>query len=531
MQQSRSGKRAYLFHGACWDLLEKALSPTPVPLLRLFDVCKSQPIPLRSGALHWGHDYGGATVVDRRNYFPWEDGVEDRPGGFPTPDPVFHSDPYHIPEIAGILTEEPSGPPAAPARDSSITVPAQGPGADCFARIPMELRTAIAMHLPTADVLNARLASRAFQPIFNNQQFWASRFHNTASDRGWLVDAHQKTKANHPRDWRWLYHLTNTPHLNLNPGLRNRQRIWSLIQALLPILDRVWVPVPRDPGPAWSLNLNEAAHPTTARWLGVSGHVWRVADQGDGLWTAFYRGCRSFRHAEIAVPRDLARLAVSTVGVGGEEYIAGLVLETDAGDAIRFGYHAAGSSSSPEQSVRVSRLLGFCVAVGVRGVQGLQCIAGPEGMVSLAICVDSPPDGGPEHETNLRNSALWHPDVPGPALQLNEESFFPLRARFVSELSYKPLFWCHFGGPGGKYLPHLTRVSATSGDGTRRIRFFFDLKVPTEHRALGRLADLRVREGQNVEFPVDGPGGERIVAVEMGHQFFLHESREVMSHL
>lgn len=149
-------------------------------------------------------------------------------------------------------------------------------------------------------------------------------------------------------------------------------------------------------------------------------------------------------------------------------------------------------------------------------------------MISLAIDVEPSPSPSPSlsaadpapdpHAGDLRRDALWYPDVPTPALCLNQDAFFPAWARFVSQHQYKPLIWCHFGGPGGKYLPHLTRVVVTSGRGSRHIAFIFGGRedVPIECRSLGRLPI--VGNGYHVvEFGVDGPGGERIEVVEIGH--------------
>jgi hypothetical protein len=147
--------------------------------------------------------------------------------------------------------------------------------------------------------------------------------------------------------------------------------------------------------------------------------------------------------------------------------------------------------------------------------------------VSLYINVEPAPAAAPESDTlatNLQSGALWYPDIPPPTLCLNQDAFFPARARFVAQIQYKPLIWCHFGGTGGKYLAHLTRVSVTSGGGTRRIAFFFGEveDVPTECRSLGRLGGLAAAAGRgaDIDFLIDGPGGERIEAVEIGHRFW-----------
>lgn len=138
-------------------------------------------------------------------------------------------------------------------------------------------------------------------------------------------------------------------------------------------------------------------------------------------------------------------------------------------------------------------------------------------MVSLALYTPSIlPEEALPGRNDLRDSALWHPNVPAPTLCLNEDSF-PQSDSYTS--GYKPLFWCHFGGPGGRYLPHLTRILATWGfDGIQHFDFFFDTEVPAEHRSFGRMRARRDDDLRTTfDFLIDGPGGERIQSIELGH--------------
>lgn len=141
-------------------------------------------------------------------------------------------------------------------------------------------------------------------------------------------------------------------------------------------------------------------------------------------------------------------------------------------------------------------------------------------MVSIAVHMRSPPS--PEslnHRSGLRGSGVWYPTVPPRSLCLNEASFPPLDS--YVEVGYRPLFWCHFGGPGGSYLPHLTGISVSKSStffsGLLRIEFHFDEEVPDEHRSFGRLKDERHEDV--IDFSIDGPGGERIATIEMRHQY------------
>lgn len=189
------GRHGFIFHDACWGLLEKAFHPSPVPLSRLSDVCESLPFPLLSVGISWGHDYGGASIVDNEHHFPFEDRFFDR--DYMDPDPVLSANPYEADEAHNLLTEAPEEPPSPQGLNPNTIEPEQ----DNFYALPEELRSAIAIFLPTLDVLNLRLASRSFWTIFNSQQFWASRFKHK-SDRSWLLESQDGAQ---PRDWRWLY--------------------------------------------------------------------------------------------------------------------------------------------------------------------------------------------------------------------------------------------------------------------------------------------------------------------------------------
>ncbi len=361
-QRDVRDRHGIVFHDACWNLLEAALQPASVPLQRLSDVCSSLPVPRKCRAPSWGHDFGGVVVVDKTAHFSWEDRYENPK--WPEPDPVFGKNPYQVLGVDRLLAEAPQQPPA-------VTQPARPPQAlalDCFSVLPGELCAAIAMLLPTADVLRARLASRAFWPVFYIQQFWASRFMlpPPAGNRSWLFETRRVQSS---RDWRWLYRRTNDVYLS--PGLRNRRRIWGLIEQVLDLLALVWRELPPSLPKVWSLD--SALSPNEYR-VEVSGLLWTPSEPGDHQ---FHNGCRLFRTQCIAIPDALARLSVYMVAVSDERYIVGMSLVTVDGDSIRLGY-----SSSSGHSIELSQIWGFRLAMGSRGLQALQCITGPAGSES-----------------------------------------------------------------------------------------------------------------------------------------------------
>lgn len=319
-------------------------------------------MPTTTSTISWGHDYGGAAIADLQHHFPWEDRFKDR--DFDEPDPVFNANPYRVPEADQILVEAAQAPPAPTSRPTS---PDHISRADCFASMPVEFRMAIAIHLPTADVLNARQASRAFWPLFHSQQFWASRF-GAFSERSWLFEIQ---RSNQQRDWRWLFHRTSEKRIG--PGLRNRKRIWTLIQGLLEPLALFCDELPPNLPPLWSPDLRETAQ-------AIEVHADLLGKKGDGNWgPTFDKSCRTPHKQAVAVPDNLARLSVSTVGLGDGTYIAGIALTTTSGETIPLGYH---SSSGSTNTLKLCDIRGFHLAVGARGIQALRCITGTTNSVS-----------------------------------------------------------------------------------------------------------------------------------------------------
>ncbi|KAL2196713.1 hypothetical protein P885DRAFT_69204 [Corynascus similis CBS 632.67] len=485
-QPAIEDRHGFIFHDACWNLLEKASHPVPVSLKRLFEVCKSLPFTPDHLAQSWGHDFGGAAIADNVHYFPWEDRYDTRE--FYKPHPVFSKNPYEA---------------------SGTTVSPQEPIRDCFASLPQELCTAIGICLPTADVLRARLASKAFWPVFYIQQFWASRF-KTSTDRSWFFEA----RGYSLRDWRWLYRRTTDARIS--PGLQNRRRIWELLQGVLDALTLSWNELPFDLPAMWS---PDSVPRQTNHRAEAIGDLW--SDEHPRNFDP-HEGCLSCRTQKIAVPDTLRCLSVYIQNLGDGCYIVGMSLTTSTGSTVRLGY-----SSPSKYSVELSKIRGFRIALGSRGVKALQCITGPTSsqsswlgspddtprterlvaknrvaaletafdgckMVGIAIYTRSPaPEDILQGGSRLRDLALWYPTIPPRNLCLNEKFFLPLDFYLTG---YKPLFWCHFGG-----------ITVTPCLGILRIDFAFDK----------RKSAVKEENERVVEFSIDGPGGERIETIEM----------------
>ncbi|KAK1478299.1 oxidoreductase, partial [Colletotrichum tamarilloi] len=87
-------------------------------------------------SISWGHDYGGASIVDNEHHFPFEDRFSDR--DYIDPDPVLSANPYEAEEAHHLLTEAPEEPPSPEGPISDAAAPE--PERDSFYALPEELR-------------------------------------------------------------------------------------------------------------------------------------------------------------------------------------------------------------------------------------------------------------------------------------------------------------------------------------------------------------------------------------------------------
>lgn len=116
---------------------------------------------------------------------------------------------------------------------------------------------------------------------------------------------------------------------------------------------------------------------------------------------------------------------------------------------------------------------------------------------------------------SLQSAGLWYLGVPEPCLNLNEHSY--LQPETHTGDVHWPLFWIHFGGPGGMYLRHLTGIEVHSNGSITGIHFQYDTDdVPSEYRRLGRHSCSNSLCHRPMRFTIDGPGGEHITGIEIG---------------
>ncbi|KAF3393472.1 hypothetical protein DPV78_010053 [Talaromyces pinophilus] len=164
-------RHGFIFHEACWTIMEKVRHPQAIPYSRLYEVCKSMPFPLQGTGLSLGHDFGGLVLIDNENYYPWEDRVFERAPNSRQRQ-LANKNPLNVPEMEQLLRKQPQTIQttrnlrcARQARQNTDTFGELYSNADTFGMLPIEIRNMITCSLSTSDIYNLRLASKTFSPF------------------------------------------------------------------------------------------------------------------------------------------------------------------------------------------------------------------------------------------------------------------------------------------------------------------------------------------------------------------------------
>ncbi|KAF5612207.1 hypothetical protein F25303_14397, partial [Fusarium sp. NRRL 25303] len=157
----------YGFHASCWSIFTKYSIPN---LGHLFAACLSMPTG-QEAFLNWGHDYGGASILEKGFEVPTQDTRFPDPRTIPNP---FRSDPFHIPALANAIQQT-----ARLQNDiflSHVTFNTKALTKDPFFRLSPDILQLITVLLSTSEIHAIRLASPVFASLQLSERFWASRF-------------------------------------------------------------------------------------------------------------------------------------------------------------------------------------------------------------------------------------------------------------------------------------------------------------------------------------------------------------------
>ncbi|RYP53939.1 hypothetical protein DL769_010434 [Monosporascus sp. CRB-8-3] len=137
-------------------------------------------------------------------------------------------------------------------------------------------------------------------------------------------------------------------------------------------------------------------------------------------------------------------------------------------------------------------------------------------MVSLSATAKVGLKAAGKLDKPLRCHAFWLPEIPGPQLHLNDESFSAYESVIAK---HQPLRYVLFGGQNGTDLRNLTGISVSCLDNFHGIEFHYDNNsIPLERRKLGPFLDYDYPKV--VHFPINGPEGELVTGVEVDEFFY-----------
>lgn len=324
----------FVFHEACWALLEECFLGKPVPLEQFLDVFHS---------LAFTHGWSNRQSL-----------LGEYPGSLTYRNRKI--DPYHVPQIQEILNPPSAIPPSAEHIASKKPQAHQTCNQDNFLRLPAEMIEGIVAFLSTKDVLSLRYVSRAFTPLFYSQGFWSTRF-TVDGDRGFLFEV-WKDRSRKARDWRALYWWTTTK-TSLSTVLINRKRVWSLCQSLTEKLMLEWSD--------WPSSQPMPKILPGCRWEKVEEKF----DRNHGNRSNHGKLDLYFYEQKAPIVSLPSKVGVSIVHDGPVSYIAGINIVSEDGTEIRLGY------TSPERvCTEVSGVRGFIPDTGERGIHAIRAVDG-----------------------------------------------------------------------------------------------------------------------------------------------------------
>ncbi|UNI20424.1 hypothetical protein JDV02_006513 [Purpureocillium takamizusanense] len=348
------GRYGYPVHVVCWELARRVFAPEEIDPPTMFSVLDSLPAHDQDLGLDWGHRYGGLLMADHDHHDPALSTLRIDYQG-PTSNIAKHN-PLNVIEHETLHDGKAETPFPVP----TIMDRHYAESRDPFAKLPPELLLLVSCDLSTLDVARVRLASRAFRPVFDENQFWKSRF--TATDeRRWVFEVSEWRQRAHSTnqslDWRSLYYRTSSS--NGPASLQNRERIWRLLEHAREVVSLRCFQSPVEFG-TWLI-------PDELAWDRATAEIHEGDSARDRTFT---EGCRLFHTQQVLIPDNVTSLEVFLVHLGSEVYVAGLAFRAPQSETIALGY-----KSTRTQTVHMQgRLSGLEVSIGNRGVHGLQCV-------------------------------------------------------------------------------------------------------------------------------------------------------------
>jgi U3 small nucleolar RNA-associated protein 4 len=254
-----------------------------------------------------------------------------------------------------------------------------------FSRLSIELLLRILQYLPSSDVRNLKLASRLFATIPLLQTFWKSRFWPGNEHSHIFEVSNDLSNAHSHRDWRTLF--LDLKKLSLRQGLRNRKRIWTLLQSLSTLL--------------CTFSDLQLSGDFSSTFFEPDTHsevdiFWKHAGGAFGPVKNFlYYGSRTLYARILSLHFKVVGVFVSMSSLGMMTYVTGLRFVLEAGQSAKLGYIISSRetyiSIAGQEDDKNSGLLGFKLAVTSKGICAIACITASERITQWVGCSDNLP--------------------------------------------------------------------------------------------------------------------------------------------
>ncbi|CRK23836.1 hypothetical protein BN1708_013817 [Verticillium longisporum] len=547
------------FHASCWEILSHACPQADSSWVQtLFHLCRS--LPVSSGLLDWRHDYHGSDLQDDETELLPSTEAE-HPG-----EPLINRrDPLAIPrmtlvfgsgisngsdESTAVLADIPTASNESVVRSNKTTTRHM----DTFAKLPAEILGLIITALPSSDVISLRQASRTVASINLPDAFWKSRF-LPGREFDHVFEARQHfSSQTHRGRWRSIYR--SMQRIENTPSMENRKRIWKISTSLRRVLEGMQGKDCR--GTAVQSYFEPDAPPATASRPLVTAHR-LLRRRVQSMW----RGCRALHERRLSLPpHDIVTVFVSTINIFGRCYVSGLRILDVRNNSQPLGFINT-ENEMPLQAISGSsfRIKGFCLAQDQRGIRGLAVIlnngqltqwigdhddipkrrlvfeSGTSScaavidtiqggfdafkLVTLSVSADlSVPLPDPDSRLDFRDRAIWYPNIPNPDLTMLGTSGKLYGRALYDEAVARFLA---FGNTDDDHARNPTQVTVRMKDNGpgcftdfREIIISFD---PVARQTPVRLGLRGETAPQEESLVIDGPGGERITALDSVYEF------------
>jgi hypothetical protein len=363
------------------------------------EVCRSCPTEAEDGTYNvsWSPSYNYGKIFPLLHKYPWEESDIGRNTYDPQP-PTYHQDPWNIPilirhlqnarldestQVGGKESRRARGKKRKLAQKKLVIV--GDIASNYFTELPLEILEYVLTYTPTEGVKSLAQTCKGLKMIIPSglgQLFWASRFQVPSFERGFAFEA---LTHGHGLNLKSLYFKMKY----VTRGLRNRQRIWGLLQSISEVLSLQW----NDSHPLLPLDKNE----NELRWKEVHGALHQPKEHKKSAF-CLRQGCIRLYSQRSSIPTLLRQIVVFTISLGNTTYITGLRFIYNRGSEVCFGYR-----KGRESTLELTGIHGLIVAVGLRGIHALQFIS-PTGQLSQWF-------GDPNGVPKTRRLAIYRPVV------------------------------------------------------------------------------------------------------------------------